>query len=69
MTNQDLRLNCENCGRFTEYEVEKERADGSQLVRCDDCGKRHGEDSIYFVDLHETYPRDESGALLDEATW
>lgn len=69
MTNQDLRLNCEKCGRFTEYEVVKERADGTQLVKCDGCGKRHGEQSIFFVDLHKTYPRDESGALLDEATF
>lgn len=69
MTNQDLRLNCERCGAFTEYEVEQERADGTKLVRCDGCGKRHGEDSIFFVDLHETYLRDESGQLMDEATY
>lgn len=67
--NKDLRLNCEKCGQFTEYDVEKERADGTQLVRCAECGKRHGEESVMFVDLHETYPRDESGALLDEATY
>jgi len=69
MTDKDLRLNCENCGRFTEYELEQERADGTELVRCAECGKRHGEASIMFVDLQETYPRDESGALIDEATY
>lgn len=69
MTNQDLRVNCERCGQFQEYEVEKERADGSLLVRCAECGKRHGDDSVMFVDLHRTYRRDESGALLETETY
>ncbi|AGM11183.1 hypothetical protein M197_gp18 [Haloarcula hispanica tailed virus 2] len=66
MPNRDLRVNCERCGRFTEYEVEKRRADGSALVRCAECGKRHGEDSIYHVDLERAYRRDESGALVED---
>jgi uncharacterized Zn finger protein len=69
MTNMDCRLNCIDCGRFTEYTVEQTRADRSLLVRCAECDKRHGEDSIMFVDLHRTYPRDESGRLAEEVTF
>jgi uncharacterized Zn finger protein len=65
----DLRVNCERCGRFTEYEVEQKRADGTALVSCVECGKRHGEDSVMFVDLSQTYRRDESGVLRDEVTY
>lgn len=66
MTNMSLRLNCERCGRFTDYEAVSKRADGSALVVCDRCGKRHGSDSVFFVDLHSTYRRAEDGTLLEE---
>lgn len=66
MTRRDLRVNCERCGQFQEYEAEKEAADGSLIVRCAACGKRHSDASLYTVDLHRTYRRDESGELLED---
>lgn len=64
MTNYQLRLNCERCGRFTEYA--SKTGDPDSVVRCDECGKKHSTDSVYMADLHRTYQRDESGALVED---
>lgn len=61
-----LRLNCTKCGEFQAYEVEQATSDGSQIVRCDECGKRHSDDSVYMVDPDRQYERDEAGNLLEE---
>jgi uncharacterized Zn finger protein len=62
----DQRLNCTKCGRFTQYEVEQETADGGYIVRCESCGKRHGDTNIHTVDLSRRYKRDEAGNLLED---
>jgi len=64
MTNLKLRVNCNDCARFTEYR--RRDSDPQTVVRCDECGKKHSEASIYMVDLHQTYRRDETGALVED---
>lgn len=59
-----LRLNCNDCGSFTEYHRNDD--DPETVVRCDDCGKRHSTDSVWMVDTSKSYQRDESGALLEK---
>jgi uncharacterized Zn finger protein len=66
MGRQVLRLNCTNCGEFREYEVEQTTSDGGQIVRCDFCGKRHSDDSVFMVDPYRRYERDEAGELLED---
>ena len=66
MSEMDLRLNCTRCGSFEEYEVEKKTSDGGQIVRCEECGKRHSDDSVHFIDPDRRYQRDEAGNLLED---
>lgn len=66
MADYDLQLNCTKCGAFVEYLLEQKAADGSQIVRCDECGKRHSDENIYMVDRDRRYERDEAGNLLEE---
>jgi uncharacterized Zn finger protein len=60
----ELRLNCNDCGAFNEYH----RIDGDPrtVVRCDVCGKRHSNDSVWMVNIRKDYDRDEAGNLLEE---
>lgn len=58
----DIRLNCTECAEFTEFTSEKD----NQAVRCDECGKRHSDDSLHVVKPGKKYERDESGELLEE---
>jgi DNA-directed RNA polymerase subunit RPC12/RpoP len=64
MTNYALRLNCSACHAFTRYT--RQLDDPTTVVRCKDCGKKHSDDSVWMVDTHTTYERDDSGALLEE---
>lgn len=58
-----LRLNCTRCHDFTEYERD---SDNREVVYCEECGKKHGSASLFAIDPHATYRRDESGELLEE---
>jgi len=58
-----LRLDCERCAAFTEYERDDENR---EMVYCDGCGKKHSSGSLYRIDPHADYPRDESGELLEK---
>lgn len=60
----DLRLNCHRCGEFQEYF--RKDGDPDTVIRCDGCGKKHSDDSIFMVDLNREYERDESGVLLED---
>lgn len=64
MSEYDFRLNCSNCGRWTI--PNHKPGDPSHILRCDDCGKKHSEDSVFFIDLDRTWQRDESGALVED---
>ena len=66
ISQHELRLNCNDCGAFEEYEVEKMASDGSVIVRCHECGKRHSDDSVYMVDADRDYERAEDGTLLED---
>lgn len=55
-----LRLNCSRCGAFRDYWREQEN-----VVRCDECGKRHSDNSLMLADPDKTYERDEAGNLLE----
>lgn len=57
------RLDCVRCNEFTEYH--RDDGDPDTVVRCDECGKRHSDDSVYFVDPDKRYERDESGVVYD----
>lgn len=64
MSDWDMRLNCSACGDWT---IPIQRAtDPSHIFRCDDCGKKHSEDSVHFIDVERSYERDESGALVED---
>lgn len=65
MVGQELRLNCTRCGEFREYETVKSTSDGGSIVDCSFCGKRHSDASVYMVDPHRRYERDEAGNLLE----
>jgi len=58
-----LRLNCNRCGSFVEYR--RKTGDPSTVVRCESCGKKHSDDSVFMVDANHDYDRDESGALIE----
>lgn len=58
-----LRLNCNRCGAFEEYHREDD--DPETVVRCDGCGKRHSNDSVFMVDPNRRHERDEAGNLVD----
>lgn len=62
--NQELRVNCNECGAFTEYT--RNNDDPKSVVRCGDCGKRHSTDSVWMVDPTRNYERDERGSLLEK---
>lgn len=62
--NYDLALNCHRCGEFTE--PHRKRDDPKTVMRCGGCGKKHSEDSVFFIDLDRTYERAEDGTLLEE---
>lgn len=60
----DLRLNCHQCGEFQEYH--QKDGDPKTVFRCDGCGKKHSDDSIFFINLNRDYDRDERGVLIEE---
>ena len=60
----DLRVNCHQCGDFHDYH--RKDGDPNTVIRCDGCGKKHSDDSIYMVDLNREYARGPSGALLED---
>ncbi|UBF23129.1 Zn finger [Haloarcula virus HCTV-16] len=62
MTRRELRLNCTRCGDFTHASIGSTK----NVVVCDDCGKRHSQDSLHFIDLDKDYERDESGQLIED---
>jgi uncharacterized Zn ribbon protein len=62
MSEMDLRLNCTRCGSFEEYE----NGDSSNVVYCDECGKKHSTNSVHFVGVDKQYERDEAGNLLED---
>ena len=64
MTQKEMRLNCTNCGDFTH--AHRKRGDPDTVARCNDCGKKHSNDSIHFVDLNRDYERDEDGELTED---
>lgn len=53
-------LNCTRCECFREFE-----RDSENVVRCDDCGKRHSTDSLFVADPEKEYERDEAGELQE----
>lgn len=57
-----ILLNCTRCGAFTEYQTEE-----GEVVRCEECGKRHSTDSLHLVNPQRVghYRRDEAGTLLE----
>lgn len=55
-------LNCTRCHEFTDYYHE---ADNVEVVRCEECGKRHSTDSTFAVTPGKTYDRDEAGTLME----
>lgn len=57
----ELRLNCVECSDFTEY-----THDTMTVVRCDACGKKHSDNSVWMVDTRKNYKRSESGTLLED---
>lgn len=57
-----FRLNCTRCHEFTEYHHEEDNTD---LVRCKECGKRHGTASLFAVYPTKQYERDEAGVLME----
>lgn len=61
---RELRLNCNDCGAFTEYYRKDD--DPGTVVRCDGCGKRHSRGSIWMVDPYRDFERDEAGNLLED---
>lgn len=61
---RELRLNCNDCGSFTEYD--RRTDDPKTVVRCGECGKRHSSDSVWMVDTATSYERDEAGVLLED---
>ena len=63
MNRHELRLNCNRCGSFEEYD--RKETDPESVARCVGCGKKHSTDSVYMVDPDRRYDRDESGALID----
>jgi len=64
MTNYALRLNCSACHDFTRFDRRVD--DPTTVVRCSECGKKHSDDSVWMVNTHRSYERDESGTLLEE---
>jgi len=62
MSEMDLRLNCTRCGSFEEYET----GDKSSIVYCEECGKKHSDNSVHFIDINRRYERDEAGNLLED---
>jgi len=61
---KDLYLNCTKCGEFTVALQMKD--DPKTVVRCKDCGKKHSDNSLYFVDPDDDHERDEAGNLLED---
>ena len=55
-------LNCTRCKAFTDYYHEE---DNTNVVRCEECGKRHSTKSTYAVKPGKQYERDEAGTLLE----
>lgn len=43
-------LQCTRCERLREFEIVKEASDGKKIVDCEECGKRHGQDSLTLVE-------------------
>ena len=62
--NRRLRLNCERCGEFTTYHTKT--GDPSTVARCDKCGKKHSDRSVFMVDTDRRYTRDETGTLTEK---
>lgn len=56
-----MRLNCTRCGTFRDWWRESEN-----VVRCDQCDKRHSDNSLHVIDPEKRYERDEAGNLLEE---
>lgn len=63
MLKQELRLNCHRCGDFMEYY--RKRDDPNTVIRCDGCGKKHSDDSLFMVNPNRQYDRAEDGTLLE----
>jgi len=59
-----LKLNCTRCGQFTD--AHQKRDDPSTVVRCNQCSKKHSDDSLYMVDPNRKYKRDETGQLIED---
>lgn len=58
-----LYLNCTRCGEWCPYD---ERVDDpAGVVRCAKCGKKHSDDSVWFVDPDDPVERDGSGRLVE----
>lgn len=55
-------LNCTRCHEFTDYYYEEGSA---EIVRCEECGKRHSVDSTFAVKPDKRYDRDEAGQLME----
>jgi len=64
MVNYDLQINCNDCGKFTDPLKKKDEPD--TVFRCNGCGKKHSDGSIYMIDKDRDYARSESGVLLEE---
>lgn len=61
---KDLYLDCVDCGEFTEAYTKKD--DPDSVVRCNECGKKHSDNSLYFVDPNANHERDEAGNLIED---
>lgn len=54
------KLDCTNCHDFVTFWEEQE-----EVVRCNNCDKRHSWDSVYHVKPEKTYKRDRHGELIE----
>ncbi len=57
------KLNCERCGEFTDWYLDE---DNKNVVRCENCDKRHSRNSIYSIDSNKEYKRNQQGELLED---
>jgi len=62
---RQLRLNCTDCGTFTEYEVVDPEAEYTTL-ECAECGYRANILAVHMVDPDHEYPRNDAGYLLED---
>ncbi len=49
MTEFLIRLDCTKCGSYREFDREQ----GTDSVKCAECGKRHSADSLHALDPND----------------